>query len=207
MNILSDLGKRLINSAVSQVGRDGGKVISNHLYGDAHATPIRNVSLKGNQYVNVTSGEFLTPEDLYAKAIEDGFTPSVCKYKTATKVCWYLIFIFISSVSLIFPFLWLFMHLYLIYRGIKKMLQKEIYMRKTELVTLFKSDARYRTGQKIAGQKEEEIEIKVPITSKEKSSAIKVGLLYILLSIFSMYISIHTNEEMKKDEIKTEQQQ
>ena len=39
MNLL----KTFINSAVRQVGRDGGKVISNKVYGDRHSTPIRVV--------------------------------------------------------------------------------------------------------------------------------------------------------------------
>lgn len=35
------LAKGFIRSAVNQVGRDGGRVISNQIYGDAHSTPIR----------------------------------------------------------------------------------------------------------------------------------------------------------------------
>ena len=41
MGFITQLGKGFIRSAVNQVGRDGGKVISNSLYGDAHSTPIR----------------------------------------------------------------------------------------------------------------------------------------------------------------------
>lgn len=35
-----------LSSLVRQVGRDSGKVISNSIYKDAHATPIRHVSSK-----------------------------------------------------------------------------------------------------------------------------------------------------------------
>lgn len=35
------LAKGFIRSAVNQVGRDGGRVISNQVYGDSHSTPIR----------------------------------------------------------------------------------------------------------------------------------------------------------------------
>ena len=48
MGFLTKLGKGFISSAVNQVGRDGGKVISNRLYGDAHATPVRRVGEGGN---------------------------------------------------------------------------------------------------------------------------------------------------------------
>src|SRR5690606_25456099 len=43
MSFLKDLGKGFIRSAVNQIGRDGGKVISNQVYGDAHSIPIRQV--------------------------------------------------------------------------------------------------------------------------------------------------------------------
>lgn len=44
-NFTEDLAKGFIQSAVNQVGRDGGKVISNSIYGNAHSTPIE-VSVK-----------------------------------------------------------------------------------------------------------------------------------------------------------------
>lgn len=42
-NFLNSLGKGFIRSAVNQVGRDYGKTISNQIFGDAHATPVRVV--------------------------------------------------------------------------------------------------------------------------------------------------------------------
>ena len=39
----------IIESAVNQVGRDGGKVISNRVYGNSHSTPI-NINIKLNNY-------------------------------------------------------------------------------------------------------------------------------------------------------------
>lgn len=43
MSFLRNLGKSFVRSAVNQVGRDGGKVISNKVYGDGHTTPINIV--------------------------------------------------------------------------------------------------------------------------------------------------------------------
>lgn len=40
MKFLSNLPKLFVNSAVRQVGRDGGKVISNKIYKGKHGTPI-----------------------------------------------------------------------------------------------------------------------------------------------------------------------
>ena len=57
MGFFENLGKGLIRSAVNQVGRDGGRVVSNQLYGDAHSTPHRIVNnnarpvIDGDDYV------------------------------------------------------------------------------------------------------------------------------------------------------------
>lgn len=48
-NFVNGLAKGFIRSAVNQVGRDAGKVVSNDLYGDRHSTPYRNVS--GNKRI------------------------------------------------------------------------------------------------------------------------------------------------------------
>jgi hypothetical protein len=42
MSVLNNLPKELVRSAVRQVGRDGGKVISNKIYKGKHGTPIYN---------------------------------------------------------------------------------------------------------------------------------------------------------------------
>lgn len=43
-SFFGQLAKGFIRSAVNQVGRDGGRVVSNQIYGDAHSAPIRGVS-------------------------------------------------------------------------------------------------------------------------------------------------------------------
>lgn len=65
--------KGFIRSAVNQVGRDGGKVISNSLYGNAHATPIRGVNMNQNkQYTDETTNEVITPEELRKRGESEG---------------------------------------------------------------------------------------------------------------------------------------
>lgn len=46
-SFISGLAKGFIRSAVNQVGRDAGRVVSNNIYGDAHSIPHRNVSAGG----------------------------------------------------------------------------------------------------------------------------------------------------------------
>lgn len=46
-SFINGLAKGFIRSAVNQVGRDAGRVVSNNIYGDAHSIPHRNVSAGG----------------------------------------------------------------------------------------------------------------------------------------------------------------
>lgn len=59
MGYLKNLGKGFVRSAINQVGRDGGKVISNQLYGDAHSTPYRRVGYESNYFIDENSQELL----------------------------------------------------------------------------------------------------------------------------------------------------
>lgn len=44
VSFINGLAKGFFRSAVNQVGRDAGKVVSNGIYGDRHSTPVRKVS-------------------------------------------------------------------------------------------------------------------------------------------------------------------
>lgn len=57
MGFGKNLAKGFVRSAVNQVGRDGGKVISNQLYGDAHSVPHRSVNGSGGQSQMVGSAD------------------------------------------------------------------------------------------------------------------------------------------------------
>lgn len=46
-SFINGLAKGFVRSAVNQVGRDAGRVVSNNIYGDAHSVPHRNVSAGG----------------------------------------------------------------------------------------------------------------------------------------------------------------
>jgi len=62
------LAKGFIRSAVNQVGRDGGRVVSNQVYGDAHSVPVRGTgstmgqnptSVPGSTIINSGNAEFV----------------------------------------------------------------------------------------------------------------------------------------------------
>lgn len=53
---MTQLGKGFVRSAVNQVGRDYGKTISNQVFGDAHATPVRMVRMEKGYIAHRTDG-------------------------------------------------------------------------------------------------------------------------------------------------------
>ena len=61
-SFLEQLGRSFVRSAVNQVGRDSGKVVSNYLYGDKHATPRRIVTSKSSDFVDSAS---ILKEEIY----------------------------------------------------------------------------------------------------------------------------------------------
>lgn len=191
-NFISDLGKGFVRSAVNQVGRDGGRVISNAVYGDAHAIPIRGIyQSKNNQYFDDTTNEVVSPEELRRRAEEEGFKVSVCKYKTSAKVVWYIISLFFSFILL--PSIVLFVF------GIKKFFQKHIFMCKKITSAQYTSDKRYKTGKRLNGYVEQEIKIKAPCTPSEKGALIKIGILYIILSFISFYLGTTITKLSQED--------
>jgi len=92
-SFLTSLGKGLIRSAVNQVGRDGGRVISNNIYGDAHSIPHRNVnsSYYNNMYDNIyTQNKILNESQVYIDK------PNFGHY-----VLWFLLIIFTYGLGCI----------------------------------------------------------------------------------------------------------
>lgn len=93
MGFGKDLAKGLVRSAVNQVGRDAGKVVSNQLYGDAHSVPHRSVGGSG-------SGQ---PE--FVGTNEHEVRIERCEPTSSTRVFFYVfvafLFNFIGAVALL----------------------------------------------------------------------------------------------------------
>lgn len=180
-NFFVNLGKGFIRSAVNQVGRDGGKVISNNLYGNAHSTPIRSILVNSNnQYFDEITNEIVSPDELRERAEAEGFKTVVFRNKTIVKIICYIVilpfsFLFLPAIGL---FLW----------GIRRLTKKYVYMKKTVTVANYVTDRRYKAGRRLNGYSDEDIAIKVPANPSERSALIKAGFIYIVLALFSFYI-------------------
>ena len=103
-NFTEDLAKGFVRSAVNQVGRDGGKVISNSIYGNAHSTPIRGIGKNThNQFFDESTNEVISPEELRLRAEAEGFKYLYLDITLALNSTLYCFFIFcyFSSTSII----------------------------------------------------------------------------------------------------------
>ncbi|MCK6144816.1 hypothetical protein [Prevotella intermedia] len=121
MGFAKNLGKGLIRSAVNQVGRDAGKVISNQLYGNAHSTSHRIVN-NNDTFISDKSesvGEYI-------------------KEQTAAGVVWRIIFAFIFNF-IGGPIL-------IIYGLKKKSKANFVSIYKYEEVATYVRDRRFKTG-------------------------------------------------------------
>ena len=88
MNFLIQLLKGFIRSGVNQVGRDGGKVVSNKVYGDKHSTPIKvlkQYEIDRKRFLIKTIGESLgLDETILSNSIVVGSFKHEIKLNTET---------------------------------------------------------------------------------------------------------------------------
>jgi len=186
MSFLKDLGKGFIRSAVNQIGRDGGKVVSNQVYGDAHSIPIRQVG--GQTTANYsTSAE---TENLIKK-----------KEYIGIKFFWAIL------LSLFIPILG---GLIVIYRGFVNFNKNHTTLHRIEKQSIYASDRRYATGKRFEGYKEVAVPVKVEIDEKQKNrnrfksyGYFFIGLLGLFFS-YSIFSSFDGTESPKLEIIESE---
>lgn len=130
MGLIENLGKSFIRSAVNQIGRDAGKVVSNQVYGDAHSTPHRVVGNKkmiSNEYIDTSEGEFAEKEETHST------------------------FGMIVRIALAFAFNFLGAILLIVYGRKKKSKASLTTVYKYESVPTYEEDRRYKSGRRYAG--------------------------------------------------------
>lgn len=159
MSFLSDLAKGFVRSAVNQVGRDGGKVISNKLYGNKHSTPIKNISTTGTGiYVNDITNEPISDIDLRNRIKEEGFKIS---YNTSNigillKIWGYILGIIISSIFYsIYHILIILPSILFLWIIIQKYKASCVCVFRYGKTGIYTQDRRYKNGERITGYKRE----------------------------------------------------
>lgn len=175
MRFFENLGKGLIRSAVNQIGRDGGRVVSNQLYGDAHSTPHRIVNnntkpgIDGNDYV-----------------------AQYAKEQTTTGIILRVIFAFFFNL--------LGAAVLLVYGLKKKSKAAFITIYRYEQVPIYKKDNRYKMGVRYTGN----MTVKKKYYSEADENTAKrnkqIANIYIYSSIviFAIYIIMAVVMELQK---------
>src|SRR5690606_919790 len=162
MSFLNNLAKGFVRSAVNQVGRDGGKVISNQVYGNAHSTPVRIVSSNQSQTQNIDTSNLIEEKEYIW-----------------VKFFWAII------ISGLLPILG---GLIITYRGFVNYNRKLVKMYRTENQSVYASDKRYKSGQRYEGTKQVKIPVKVEINDKQKRRKKIKSYGYFVIGISSIII-------------------
>ena len=162
MSFLNNLAKGFVRSAVNQVGRDGSKVTSNQVYGNAHSTPVRVVSNSKSQAHNIDTSNLIEEKEY-----------------VWVKLFWAII------ISGLLPILG---GLIIIYRGFVNYNKKLVKMYRTESQSVYASDKRYKSGRRYEGTKQVKIPVKVEINDKQKRRTKIKSYGYFVIGITSIVI-------------------
>ena len=172
------LGEDYIRSAVKQVGRDGGKVISNSIYGNAHSTPIRMTSgspVLDDIQISISNEEI---ENEYKKLIDNGYHKSWMGMWTRL---YNLIISFILQFIPIIGIIWTISFISVSFKYFKKnisLVKKDVI--KADIV----SDRRCRNGYRINGyHKEDDVKYFIAIADGDKKKCIIMGFIYLFVAI------------------------
>jgi len=138
MSFLNNLFKGFVRSSVNQVGRDGGRVISNKLYGDAHSTPIR-VAQSPSVIKTITQqcepqNTDNSPYSFLSMAFADNLILRIVAYLLLCTL----------------PFLG---SLYTLLRGIEYTKKKQMEVYGTETIGIGKADRRFNSGVRVTHYK------------------------------------------------------
>lgn len=196
MGLLSQLGMDFVRSAVRQVGRDGGKIISNKIYGDAHSTPVRNVGEE--QACNVSSDiqdaskmiEFkcdgIMNLEGRKRAEDAGYTPKggmnhwVGCFGVIDFIIIFGIMFYCSAYSK--PMMVFFVAIVLA-RAFVKFRTKSRKLIKPYRQMTYEPDNRCKTGRRYAGDILIDHEINVELYDEEKKTVEKRAVMYVVLAV------------------------
>jgi hypothetical protein len=166
-----NLGKEFINAAVRQVGRDAGRIVSNTIFGDAHAIKIKNVTFNESQmqYIDTETNDIVKRDFIIKEAIDNGYE---IKKEGLTKSEWFGLIAF--TLLLPFPLVGLIGPLWaLIYSFYDKGVFGFEYASKMVERMAYKKDARYRNGLRPAGMELVEDKIYIPPTEEQEKKFFK----------------------------------
>ena len=179
MSFLNNLLKGFIRSTVNQVGRDGGRVISNQLYGNAHASPVR---------VSQTSTTTQTIEPQNTDNIPYNFLSMAFADYLIFKIITYSFFsIIIVLIGSIYTYI----------RGVEYSKKQTMEIYGTVRTAITTTDRRYRSGARVTGYRNRKAVIAVEPADyahlkyyKTKGKIYKIIAISAIILDFIIYFSM-----------------
>jgi hypothetical protein len=176
MGFIGNLAKGFVRSAVNQVGRDTGRVISRKLYTTRKtSTAINKKELSEND----------NREDLLAK----GYKIITLRF---SMFAYFWIFI-ISLIPLIGSLIWL-------YKSIQNFIKTKTDCYTYETRAMYARDRRYRTGARYEGSYKEKVYFrnKIEATKKERKIYITKGFiaLFLACALYYFYASLNYTKDV-----------
>ena len=183
MSFINNLAKGFVRSAVNQVGRDGGRVISNKVYGDSHSTPIRIIGSKNSNNSNITHDT----ENISSRAdfASQGYKAELLQ---SSPVTYFFMAIGSTILPLIGPLYWLYLsftNFFKKYTKFYRIIQEPVSVK----------DRRFKTGERHDGFRNVK-QFSTVAAKPQKSEKIIFLLkgtiaLVIALCIFSIQYSVY----------------
>ncbi|MCD8209927.1 MAG: hypothetical protein LUC37_00115, partial [Prevotella sp.] len=158
-------------SFINQIGRDSGKVVSNSIYGDRHATPIRHVGGGAAAASSISLEDVPIEKAVVRQNIEVGN--------------WTIAFYLFLGISIIFigPIL-------LIFNGIKRLSRKEIRIKRLISDEIYQPDEMEGKEKVFVGNETYIKKEKSPSTQHEMEVDHRIGRIYLIAGILFLCFDI-----------------
>lgn len=192
MSFLSQLAKGFVRSAVNQVGRDGGKVVSNKVYKDRHSTPIRVVSNQQPQNVNLNQAPNLTlerPTIASQSQITGNRSELMAKgYEPEPLYGSFIIYFFLLIGASILIFIG---PIYFLIKGVIYLTKEHTTFHFYSEEPVYATDRRYKSGQRLEGYQRLKTNEKLNLsaTPEERSGYKTKGVISLL--VFATFVSFY----------------
>lgn len=138
MSFIENLAKGFIRSAVNQVGRDGGKVISNKIYKNKHSTPIRVI---GNNNIEETYQHSNNEINSRSDFKNSGYKAELL---SSNMLFYFSLVVFGLLIPIVGPLSW-------VYFSIKNFAKKYTLFYTISQEPVYVKDKRYKTGMRQEG--------------------------------------------------------
>lgn len=203
MGLLSQLGKDFVRSAVKQVGRDGGKIISNQIYGDAHSTPVRNVD--SDQPISDVEFKYMKTDKVLdlegrEKAEAAGYSrKNLHHYGAGCCTVFFIFAMLFGSVAAAggMKGVAYFFGLILVIRAVVKFFKSKVILSKTYTEGSFVQDRRYKSGSRYAGLQSFEHQLNAKIRPSELKECRIYALVYLIAALSFFKVDFVLNSVLR----------